>query len=85
MQRKRSTIETPSSGSPDDKFDVLFARTQLGRADLIGRWMESGLDWEPWIDLQFAQIADIEAGLAEADAGDFASAEEVEEMFAKYR
>jgi len=85
MPRRRGPIETSPPGSPDDKFEVLFARTQLGRADLKGRWAESGLEWEPWIDLQLAQVAEIQAALAEADAADFASPAEVEAMLSKFR
>lgn len=37
------------------------------------------------IPLQAWQVEEIKRGLAEADAGDFASDEEVEKVFAKWR
>jgi predicted transcriptional regulator len=39
---------------------------------------------EDWLARQRAEVAQIEAGLAEADAGLFASGEEVAAVFAKY-
>ena len=38
-----------------------------------------------YLDVQTWQLDEIRQGLAEADAGDFASPEEVEAMFRKYR
>jgi len=38
-----------------------------------------------YLDVQTWQLEEIRKGLAEADAGDFASPEEVEAMFRKYR
>ena len=38
-----------------------------------------------YLDVQTWQLQEIRKGLAEADAGDFASPEEVEAMFRKYR
>ena len=38
-----------------------------------------------YLDLNEWQIKEIEAGLLEADAGDFASEEEVEAIFSKWR
>lgn len=37
-----------------------------------------------WLDLRSWQASEIEAGLREADAGDFASEEEVEATFRKW-
>ena len=39
---------------------------------------------EDYVTLQEWQVAEIRKGLAEADAGDFASEEEVEAAFAKW-
>ncbi len=39
---------------------------------------------EKYVQSESWQIQDIKAGIAEADAGDFASFEEVQAVFAKY-
>lgn len=39
---------------------------------------------EKYVQPDSWQIRDIKAGIAEADAGDFASSEEVQAVFAKY-
>lgn len=39
---------------------------------------------EKYVQSESWQIQDIKAGIAEADAGDFASPEEVQAVFAKY-
>ncbi|HKU95831.1 MAG TPA: hypothetical protein VJR58_11165 [Vineibacter sp.] len=74
-----------SQKSGDDKYAELLGRTQLSASELERRWVESGLERDAWLDLELARITDLEAAIAEADAGKFASDEEVEAMFARWR
>ncbi len=62
-----------------DELDKLVKRTGRSRNKLVEEALRRFIDVERW------QLADIEAGLREADAGDFASDEEMEAMRAKYR
>jgi predicted transcriptional regulator len=59
-------------------LDELAARLARPRAELVQQAVEE------WLAVEAEHIARIEAGLAEADAGAFASDEEVAAAFAKY-
>ena len=61
-----------------DELDRLVKATGRNRNALIEEALHRFVEVEKW------QLADIEAGLREADAGDFATAEEVEAVFSKY-
>ncbi len=62
-----------------DELDKLVKSTGRNRNALVEEALRRFIDAERW------QLADIEAGLHEADAGDFATDEEMEAMRAKYR
>ena len=65
----------------DDKvlgeLDAL-AKIERSREDLLGEAIADYLACQQW------QVEEIEAGLAEADRGEFASDEEVAAVFAKF-
>lgn len=61
------------------KLDALAADTDRSRSWLAAKAIEDYLELNAW------QIARIKDGIAEADRGAFASDEEVEAVFAKYR
>ncbi len=61
------------------KLDALAADTDRSRSWLAAKAIEDYLERNAW------QIARIKDGIAEADRGEFASDEEVEAVFAKYR
>ncbi|WP_257170384.1 CopG family ribbon-helix-helix protein [Bradyrhizobium sp. SRS-191] len=60
------------------KLDELAERLDRPRADVAARAIEDFVEREAW------QLAEIEAGLAEAERGDFASSAEVAHVIAKY-
>ena len=62
-----------------DELDKLVKSTGRNRNALVEEALRRFIDVERW------QLADIEAGLHEADAGDFATDEEMEAMQTKYR
>ncbi len=62
-----------------DELDKLVKSTGRNRNALVEEALRRFIDIERW------QLADIEAGLREADAGDFATDEDMEAMRAKYR
>ena len=62
-----------------DELDKLVKATGRNRNTLVEEALRRFIDVERW------QLADIEAGVREADAGDFATDEEMEAMRAKYR
>ena len=66
----------------DDKvlgeLDALAAKIERSREDLLGEAVADYLAFQQW------QVEEIEAGLAEADRGEFASDEEVAAVFAKF-
>jgi predicted transcriptional regulator len=61
------------------KLDALAADTDRSRSWLAAKAIEDYLELNAW------QIARIKDGIAEADRGEFASDEEVEAVFSKYR
>ena len=61
-----------------DDLDRLVKATGRNRNALIEEAVRRFIEVERW------QLADIEAGVRDADAGDFATAEEVEAAFSKY-
>jgi predicted transcriptional regulator len=61
------------------KLDALAADTDRSRSWIAAKAIESYVELNAW------QIARIKEGLAEADRGEFATSDEVEAVFAKYR
>lgn len=61
------------------KLDALAADTDRSRNWLAAKAIENYVELNAW------QIARIKEGIAEADRGEFATGEEVEAVFAKYR
>ena len=61
------------------KLDALAADTDRSRSWLAAKAIEDYLELNAW------QIARIKDGIAEADRGEFASDEDVEAVFTKYR
>ena len=61
------------------KLDALAADTDRSRSWLAAKAIENYVELNAW------QIARIKDGIAEADRGEFATDEEVEAVFAKYR
>lgn len=61
------------------KLDALAADTDRSRSWIAAKAIESYVELNAW------QIARIKEGIAEADRGEFATPEEVETVFAKYR
>ncbi|MDP3410026.1 CopG family ribbon-helix-helix protein [Bosea sp. (in: a-proteobacteria)] len=61
------------------KLDALAADTDRSRSWLAAKAIEDYLERNAW------QIARIKDGIAEADRGEFASDEDVEAVFTKYR
>ncbi|HEX8665800.1 MAG TPA: hypothetical protein VF744_17435 [Beijerinckiaceae bacterium] len=60
-------------------LDGFAASMELSRSELIK------LAVEEWLTAQTWNIAEIEAGLAEADRGEFVSQEEIAAVLAKHR
>jgi predicted transcriptional regulator len=61
------------------KLDALAADTDRSRNWLAAKAIEDYVELNAW------QIERIKDGIAQADRGEFATAEEVEAVFAKYR
>lgn len=61
------------------KLDALAADTDRSRNWLAAKAIENYIELNAW------QIARIKEGIAQADRGEFATEEEVEAVFAKYR
>jgi predicted transcriptional regulator len=61
------------------KLDKVAAALDRPRSWVLTQALESYLEQQSW------QVAEIRQGLAEADAGEFASDEEVKAVFEKWR
>ena len=61
-----------------DKLDQLADATHRSKSFLAGEAIQRYLELEAW------QIGEIQQAIAEADAGDFASEEDVTALAAKY-
>lgn len=61
-----------------DELDRLVKSTGRNRNALVEEALRRCIEAEKW------QLADIEAGLREADAGDFASDEEMQALWSTY-
>jgi predicted transcriptional regulator len=70
------TVRVPDATA--DKLDELAGKLDRSRSYLAAQAIEDFVAREAW------QLAEIEAGVAEADRGDFASEDEVARVVAKY-
>ena len=70
------TVRVPNETA--DKLDKLAEKLDRSRAYVAAQAIEAFVEREAW------QLAEIEAGLAEADAGDFAKDEDFARVVAKY-
>jgi predicted transcriptional regulator len=61
-----------------DQLDQLARKLNRSRSDIVAQAITEYVERETW------GIADIEAGIAEADRGEFASDDEINRIFAKY-
>jgi len=66
------------SDATSAKLDELAQRLDRPRSEVAARAIEEFVEREAW------QLAEIEAGLAEAERGDFASSAELAQVIAKY-
>lgn len=70
------TVRVPDDTA--DKLDRLAQKLDRSRSYVAAQAIEDYVAREAW------QLAEIEAGLAEADRGDFASAADLASVIAKY-
>ena len=70
------TVRVPDETA--DKLDRLAEKLDRSRAYVAAQGIEAYVEREAW------QLAEIEAGLAEADAGDFADRDDLARVVAKY-
>jgi predicted transcriptional regulator len=73
-----NAITVRVSNDTAERLDQLARKLDRSQATIAEQAIEDFVAREEW------QIAEIEAGLAEADRGDFASAGDVAAVFAKY-
>lgn len=70
------TVRVPDATA--DKLDKLAQKLDRSRAYVAAQAIEDFVEREAW------QLAEIEAGLAEADRGDFATDAELAKVVGKY-
>ena len=70
------TIRVPDETA--DKLDKLAEKLDRSRAYVAAQAIEAFVEREAW------QLAEIEAGLTEADAGNFADRDDLASVVAKY-
>ncbi len=73
-----TTITVRLAGEVKDKLDKLARSTRRSRSFLAAEAIEDFVALNAW------QVAEIEAAVAEADAGDFADESEVAATFSKW-
>lgn len=73
-----NAITIPVSEAMTERLDALASKLDSSALRIAEQAIEDYVSREEW------QLAEIEAGLAEADRGEFASPEEVAAVFAKY-
>jgi predicted transcriptional regulator len=79
MQELNATLTLRVPADLRDRLERLAGATDRTRAWLALDALEKYVDLNEW------QIAEIEAGIQEADAGTFATADEVADVFARFR
>jgi predicted transcriptional regulator len=70
------TVRVPDETA--EKLDRLAEKMARSRSDVAARAIEDFVAQEAW------RVAEIEAGLAEAERGEFATSAEIETIFEKY-
>lgn len=75
----KATLSFRTDEAIRDQLDRLAGARRRDRSFLINEAIEQYLELNDW------QEAQIRAGIEEADQGDFATEEEVEAVFAKWR
>lgn len=75
----KSVMTVRVSAELQDRLDAIADAVDRPRSWVINRALETFVESEAW------QIEEIKRGLAEADAGEFASDAEVGAMFEKWR
>jgi predicted transcriptional regulator len=70
------TVRVPDAIA--EQLDQIAAKLDRSRAYVAARALEDFVEREAW------QLKEIEAGLAEADRGEFASAAELAELVGRY-
>ncbi|MBX9455913.1 MAG: CopG family ribbon-helix-helix protein [Rhizobium sp.] len=73
-----NAITIPVSEDTAERLDALARKLDLSTVRIAEQAIEDFVSREEW------QIAEIEAGLADIERGDFASPEEVAAVFARY-
>jgi RHH-type transcriptional regulator, rel operon repressor / antitoxin RelB len=76
---KKTIVTVRLDGELQDRVDRLADALERPRSWLITRALEQFVATQAW------QIEEIERGLTEADAGDFASETKVKAVFSKWR
>lgn len=61
-----------------EKFDSFIEKTRRKKSDVLVHWLEEALSLEEW------QLREVELGIEEANAGQFASQEEVDQVFKQW-
>lgn len=61
-----------------EKFDRFLDKTHRKKSDVLVHWVEEALSLEEW------QLREVELGIEEANAGKFATQEEVNQVFKKW-
>lgn len=62
-----------------EKLEEFVAITKRSKSDLISHWIEDAMAIEEW------QLQEIQLGVEEANAGKFASQQEVNQVLQKWR
>jgi predicted transcriptional regulator len=75
----RTTVTFRISNRLRDELDALAQSMERDRSFVLNEAVAAYLDTHRW------QIAHIEEGIRQADAGDFATDDEVAETFARWR
>ncbi|MGV3549681.1 CopG family ribbon-helix-helix protein [Rhizobium sp.] len=73
-----NAITVPVSDAMAERLDALASKLDLPTVRVVEQAIEDFVAREEW------QLAEIEAGMADADRGDFATPEEMAAVLAKY-
>jgi RHH-type rel operon transcriptional repressor/antitoxin RelB len=76
--KETALLQIPLNPELERRLEALARRTRRGKAALAAEAIAAYLELNAW------QVAEIEAALEEADDGDFASNQEVEDTFRKW-
>ena len=79
MDPESTTLTIRVAPSLRERLDRLAKATDRSRSWLANAALEAWLDANEW------QVAEVEAGICEADAGEFATDDDVAATFARWR